>query len=102
MNLPDFDFYAPDVISGGTDMMVKMKHAQLSPAVLVSIKNLSQLTNIYYEKDKGVVIGAMATHKGDIRVLKTYVGGGFRANLDPSGLDFAAAVTPYLWKLKAE
>ncbi|MFZ3131233.1 MAG: xanthine dehydrogenase family protein subunit M [Desulfosporosinus sp.] len=79
MNLPDFDYYEPEsmqetcellarfgagakVISGGTDMMVKMKHAQLSPEVLVSIKNLSQLINIYYEKGKGVVIGARATH----------------------------------------
>lgn len=79
MNLSDFDYYAPEslqetcellarfgarakVISGGTDMMVKMKHALLSPEVLVSIKNLSQLTNIYYEKGKGVVIGARATH----------------------------------------
>ncbi len=79
MNLPDFDYYEPEsmqetcellarlgtrakVISGGTDMMVKMKHGLLSPEVLVSIKNLSQLTNIYYEKGKGVVIGASATH----------------------------------------
>jgi len=30
--------------------------------------------------------------KGDIRVLKTYVGGGFGGKLDPSGLDFAAVV----------
>jgi len=28
--------------------------------------------------------------EGDVRVLKTHVGGGFGANLDPSGLDFAA------------
>jgi len=78
MYLPDFDFYAPEsmqetcellarlgsrakVISGGTDMMVKMKHALLSPEVLVSIKNLSRLTNIYYDEGKGVVIGASAT-----------------------------------------
>jgi 4-hydroxybenzoyl-CoA reductase subunit alpha len=29
---------------------------------------------------------------GDIRVLKTYVGGGFGGKLDPSGLDFSAVV----------
>ncbi|MCL6477832.1 MAG: 4-hydroxybenzoyl-CoA reductase subunit alpha [Peptococcaceae bacterium] len=29
---------------------------------------------------------------GDIRVLKTYVGGGFGGKLDPSGLDFAAVI----------
>jgi len=30
--------------------------------------------------------------EGDVRVLKTHVGGGFGAKLDPSGLDFAAVV----------
>jgi len=79
MYLPDFEYYAPvslpeacgllaqfgpraKVIAGGTDVLPKMKQEILAPEVLVSLKNLSQLTDIYYEKGKGVVIGARATH----------------------------------------
>jgi aerobic carbon-monoxide dehydrogenase medium subunit len=79
MNLPDFDYYAPESIeatcvllkkfgpraklfSGGTDLLVKMKQGLLTPEVLVSIKQLDQLSDIYYEKNKGVLIGARATH----------------------------------------
>lgn len=79
MYLPDFEYYAPDsvqeacellaklglgakVLSGGTDLSIKMKHGLISPEVLVSLKNLNQLTDIYYEKGKGVVIGGRATH----------------------------------------
>ncbi|MCL6479082.1 MAG: xanthine dehydrogenase family protein subunit M [Peptococcaceae bacterium] len=79
MYLPDFDYYAPEtvqeacrllaefgprakVLSGGTDLLIKMKQELLSPEVLVSLKNINQLTDIYYEKDKGVVIGGRATH----------------------------------------
>ncbi|MCL6638601.1 MAG: xanthine dehydrogenase family protein subunit M [Firmicutes bacterium] len=79
MNLPDFEYYAPaglpeacallarfgpqaKVLAGGTDLLVKMKHELVSPAVLVSLKNLRQLTDIRYEEGRGVVIGALATH----------------------------------------
>lgn len=79
MYLPDFEYYAPDslqeacallkqfgprakVLAGGTDVLPMMKRERISPAVLISIKNLNQLTDIYYEKGKGVVIGAGATH----------------------------------------
>ncbi len=79
MNLPDFDYYAPESIeeacvlleefgpraklfSGGTDLLVKMKQGLFAPEILVSIKNLKQLNDIYYEDKKGVVIGARATH----------------------------------------
>ncbi|MCL6638606.1 MAG: xanthine dehydrogenase family protein subunit M [Firmicutes bacterium] len=79
MYLPDFEYYAPGsvqeacelmakfgsqakLLSGGTDLLVKMKHELLSPAVLISIKNLDQLTEIYYEQGRGLVIGARATH----------------------------------------
>ncbi|MDF9406842.1 MAG: Carbon monoxide dehydrogenase medium chain [Pelotomaculum sp. PtaB.Bin013] len=79
MYLPDFEYYAPaslpeacgllaqfgpraKVLAGGTDVLPKMKQEILTPEVLISLKNLSQLTGIYYEKGKGVVIGARATH----------------------------------------
>lgn len=79
MNLPDFDYYAPDsvaevcqllsqygpqakVIAGGTDLMVKMKHGLLTPKVLVSLKKLEQLHKIDAVPGKGIVIGARTTH----------------------------------------
>ncbi len=79
MYLPDFEYYAPQtvqeacglltqfgskakVLSGGTDLMVKMKHGLCAYQVLVSLKELSELKEIRYEKGKGIVIGARATH----------------------------------------
>ncbi len=79
MYLPDIEYYAPDsvagvcellqqfgarakVLSGGTDVITKMKNGVLAPEVLVSIKNLDELKKIEYVPGKGVVIGARATH----------------------------------------
>ncbi|HBC91487.1 MAG TPA: xanthine dehydrogenase family protein subunit M [Pelotomaculum sp.] len=79
MYLPDFEYFAPDsigeacqllsqfgakakLISGGTDVLVKMKNELLAPEVLVSIKNLEELKKIEYVPGKGVVIGARAKH----------------------------------------
>ncbi|KKM12512.1 carbon monoxide dehydrogenase [Clostridiales bacterium PH28_bin88] len=78
MNLPDFDYYNPGsvheaceilarfgskakVLAGGTDLIIKMKHEVLAPQVLVSLKNISQLSAIEHVPGKGVVIGARAT-----------------------------------------
>lgn len=79
MYLPEFEYHAPDslaevcqllsqfgpkakLISGGTDLLVKMKNELLAPEVLVSIRNLEQLKKIEYVSGKGVVIGARAKH----------------------------------------
>ena len=79
MFLSDFDYHAPQTIqeacslltqfgskakllSGGTDLMVKMKHGVMSCEVLISMKELNELKEITYQKGKGVVIGARATH----------------------------------------
>lgn len=79
MFLPDFEYYAPGslqeacdllgrfgprarVLAGGTDLLVKMKHELLAPEVIVSLKNLSQLTGVRYDQGRGVVIGARTTH----------------------------------------
>ena len=79
MFLSDFDYYAPDslaeaceslerygskakILSGGTDVISKMKSGLLSPEVLISLKKLEELTKIDYIPGKGVVIGARATH----------------------------------------
>lgn len=79
MYLPDFDYLAPDslqdvcnllaehapdalVLSGGTDLMVSMKHGLVEPKILVSLRNLEELRNIRHEPGTGVVIGARTTH----------------------------------------
>ena len=79
MYLPDFDYYAPEsvaeacrllaeqgskakILAGGTDLLHKMKHGELSPEVIISLNNLGALKEIRYEKGIGVVIGARATH----------------------------------------
>ena len=79
MVLPDFDYYAPEslteatgllmrlgpsasVLAGGTDILVKMKSGILAPSALVSLKNLQELRRIRWDADRGLVIGALATH----------------------------------------
>jgi len=76
--LPDFEYYAPEniaeacklltqfgekakLLSGGTDIIIKMKKEVLAPEVLISTKNLG-MKEIEYVPGKGVVIGARATH----------------------------------------
>ncbi len=79
MYLPDFDYYAPDslaeacealdrfgskakVLSGGTDVISKVKSGLLAPEILISLKKLENLKKIEYVAEKGVVIGTRATH----------------------------------------
>ncbi|MBM4315241.1 MAG: xanthine dehydrogenase family protein subunit M [Deltaproteobacteria bacterium] len=79
MFLPDFDYYAPAslgeatdlltrlgpsarVLAGGTDILVKMKNGLLAPSALVSLKHLRELRNIRWDAERGLVIGALATH----------------------------------------
>ena len=79
MFLPDFDYYAPEslneaigllarlgpsarVLAGGTDILVKMKNGLLAPPALVSLKNLRELRRIRWDADRGLSIGALATH----------------------------------------
>jgi aerobic carbon-monoxide dehydrogenase medium subunit len=79
MYLPDFDYYCPQtlkevcellslfgkeakLISGGTDVLPKMKQAMIAPKVLVSLKNIPEIGGIEAVQGQGVVIGAKATH----------------------------------------
>lgn len=79
MFLPDFDYYAPEslnevmgllarlgpsarVLAGGTDILVKMKNGLLAPSALVSLKNLHDLRRIRWDANRGLAIGALATH----------------------------------------
>ncbi len=50
------------VLAGGTDVLSMMKQGLLAPEVLVSLKNLAELKQIYADPARGVVIGALATH----------------------------------------
>lgn len=79
MNLPDFDYYAPEsaaeacqlltqhsdgakILCGGSDLMAKMKHGLVAPKVLVSIKKLPGIRKVEYVSNRGVVIGAASSH----------------------------------------
>lgn len=79
MYLPDFEYLAPaslaeacellarfgpraKVLSGGTDVLVKMKNGLLTPEILISLRNIEELKTIEDIPGKGVVIGARATH----------------------------------------
>ena len=79
MIVPEFEYFSPQsvqeacallmqhgdkakVLAGGSDVLVKMKDGLIAPAYLVSLKKLDSLKEIRYEKGKGVVIGARATH----------------------------------------
>ncbi len=76
MRLPPFDYESPEtldqalklkeslgsaamVLAGGTDLVVNLKHRLLSPSVLISLKNITDLQQIYIKQDT-LVIGAVA------------------------------------------
>jgi len=80
--LPDFDYYAPDsveevstilteyedamILSGGSDVLIKMKNHVLAPKVLVSLRNVAEknpsMKSVEYVNGKGLVIGGACTH----------------------------------------
>lgn len=78
MYLPDYDYYTPDsveavskmmadyqgamILSGGTDLIIKMKMGVLAPKALISLKKVPGLKKIEYVAGKGIVIGAAVTH----------------------------------------
>ena len=79
MYLPDFDYYAPvtlkeacltlarldggaSVLAGGTDLLSHMKNELISPKALVSLKMIKGLDQITYVAERGLIIGAKATH----------------------------------------
>lgn len=81
MYMPDFEYHAPKtladacvlldelgekaiVLGGGSDILHKMKNGHLTPEHVVSLKNMTHLTEIRYEEGRGVVIGALVTPHG--------------------------------------
>jgi aerobic carbon-monoxide dehydrogenase medium subunit len=49
------------LIAGGTDLMVAMRRARKSPAVLISLRGLDELR--YIRKDDAYHVGALTTHR---------------------------------------
>jgi len=49
------------LVAGGTDVMVTMKQSNMSPEVLISLRNLDELR--YIQKNGDYHIGALATHR---------------------------------------
>lgn len=78
--LPDFEYFAPrdikeacrllqehdnraKVMAGGTDLLVHMKHRTIIPRYVIGLKHLSGLGTIEYNENRGLRIGALATHQ---------------------------------------
>ncbi|RJR52367.1 MAG: xanthine dehydrogenase family protein subunit M [Desulfobacteraceae bacterium] len=78
LNLPEFSFLSCDtirdaclalsthegeaqVLAGGTDLLVKMKHRKTVPRNLINIKRIPNLDYIHYDESYGLRIGALAT-----------------------------------------
>jgi len=76
MRLSHFDFYAPATVAeaiallqakpgarlmaGGTDLLIKMRHAGLKLKDIISLKSVKGLNTIVFDENKGLTIGATA------------------------------------------
>ena len=77
MNLPRFTYHAPvslreciailtdqendaQVLAGGSDLLVRMKHRLTKPGHLVSLSKIAELKDTAYHPGKGLIIGAGA------------------------------------------
>jgi CO/xanthine dehydrogenase FAD-binding subunit len=77
MRLSQFDYHAPKsveeaiellkskgpgarLMAGGTDLLIKMRHAGLKPSAIISIKQIPELNHISFDPKKGLIIGATA------------------------------------------
>lgn len=78
MYMPDFEYHAPKsladacvlldklgekaiVLGGGSDILHKMKNGHLTPEHVVSLKHMTELHEVSYEKGRGIVIGALVS-----------------------------------------
>lgn len=50
-----------DIIAGGTDILIKLHHNQISDITLLSLQNIDSLKKIYIDEEKNIIIGAMAS-----------------------------------------
>jgi len=85
MLLSQFEYFAPKtieeacsllskhsgqarVLAGGTDLLVKMKHRQITPRYVINLKSIPDLDYISYDDKEGLRIGALAS----LEAVKTY------------------------------
>jgi carbon-monoxide dehydrogenase medium subunit len=78
MYMPDVEYHAPKtlaeacvlldelgetakVLGGGSDILHKMKNGHLHPEHRVSLKHMTELHDVRYEKGRGIIIGALVT-----------------------------------------
>ncbi len=63
------------IMAGGTDLLIKRRHQIIHPQTIVSLKNISGLNRISFNRKKGLTIGATAL-LGDVArhrtILKIY------------------------------
>ena len=50
-----------EIIAGGTDILIKLHHNQISDITLLSLQNIDKLKEIYMDEKKNIIIGAMAS-----------------------------------------
>ncbi|MCL4367898.1 MAG: xanthine dehydrogenase family protein subunit M [Actinobacteria bacterium] len=79
MILPEFEYLTPGtvehacallsrhagdakILAGGSDLIVKMKHGQVKPRYVVSLRCLDELRGVRREMRVGVIIGSRTTH----------------------------------------
>ena len=51
------------IVAGGTDVFVEMHGGDKAYSLLMDIKNLGELKGVEYTPEKGLVIGALTTHR---------------------------------------
>lgn len=78
LTLPDFDYLScttieeacsllagskgeAQVLAGGTDLAVKMKHRKITPSSLINIKRVPGLDYIRYDEAEGLKTGTLTT-----------------------------------------
>lgn len=78
VTLPQFDYFScktveeacsmlskyqgeAQVLAGGTDLLVKMKHKKIVPRYLVNIKRIPNLSYIHHDDREGLRLGALTT-----------------------------------------
>ncbi len=83
MRLPKMDYHAPEsveeafslldkygeeanILAGGTDLLPACKHRNIRPSLIVSLRKVSELKGIQFQKGEGLRIGAM-TSLNDVR-----------------------------------
>ncbi len=55
------------VIAGGTDLLIQMRNGLIAPTCIVNIKRLPELKGITFDKEGGLIIGALTTLR-EIRI----------------------------------